>query len=143
VSWYAWGKETTADYKNVSTGKTAHRETVKVTYDPMKLDLEEVLDTFFGYIDPYDTWGQFADRGYHYTTAIYYQDEDEKNDILEYINNHDFEDNLATKFVEINSFYEAEEEHQDYAQKKSWNYERYFQGSWRKDYVKENKDKYK
>jgi peptide methionine sulfoxide reductase MsrA len=40
-------------------------------------------------------------------------------DILEYINNHDFEDNLATKFVQINSFYEAEEEHQDYAQKKS------------------------
>jgi peptide methionine sulfoxide reductase MsrA len=45
--------------------------------------------------------------------------EDEKQEILDYINSHEFEDNLATKFVEIGSFYEAEEYHQDYAQKKS------------------------
>lgn len=143
VSWYAGWKKTTANYKDISTGKTAHRETVKVTYNPMILDLEEVLDTFFGYIDPYDTGWQFSDRWYQYTTAIFYQNDDEKQEILEYINNHEFEDNLATKFIEINSFYKAEEEHQDFAQKRSGNYERYFEGSGRKDYVEENKDKYK
>jgi len=143
VSWYAWGKASTANYESITTGKTAHRETVKVTYNPTVLTKEDVLDTFFWYIDPYDTGWQFADRGYQYTTAVFYMNEDEKQEILDYINSHEFEDNLATKFVEIGSFYEAEEYHQDYAQKKSWNYERYFKGSGRKDYVNENKDKYK
>jgi len=143
VSGYAWWTKSTANYKQISTGETAHRETVKVTYDPMKITFENILDTYFWYIDPYDIWGQFTDRWYQYTTAIFYKNDIEKNKILEYINNHDFEDNLATKFVKIESFYEAEEEHQNFAQKKSWNYDRYFQGSGRKDYVEENKDKYK
>lgn len=143
VSGYAWWKQSTANYEDISTGKTAHRETVKVTYNPVELTLENVLDTFFWYIDPYDTGWQFADRWYQYTTAIFYKDEEEKQKLLEYINSHDFEDNLATKFIQISSFYEAEEHHQDYAQKKSGNYERYFKWSGRKDYVNENKDKYK
>ena len=143
VSGYAWGKADTANYESITTGKTAHRETVKVTYNPIVLSKEDILDTFFWYIDPYDTGWQFADRGYQYTTAVFYTNDQEKQEILDYINNHEFEDNLATKFVEITSFYEAEEYHQDYAQKKSWNYERYFKGSGRKDYVNENKDKYK
>ena len=143
ISGYAGGKASTANYDSITTGKTAHRETVKVTYNPTVLSKEDVLDTFFWYIDPYDTGWQFADRGYQYTTAVFYTSQEEKQDILDYINNHEFEDNLATKFVEISSFYEAEEYHQDYAQKKSGNYERYFKGSGRKDYVNENKDKYK
>lgn len=143
VSWYAWGKTSTANYNNVVSGQTAHRETVKVVYNPSVLNLEDVLDTFFGYIDPYDTGWQFADRGYQYTTAIFYTNLEEKNEILDYINNHDFEENLATKFIEISSFYQAEEYHQDYALKQSGHYARYFQWSGRKDYVDENKDKYK
>jgi methionine-S-sulfoxide reductase len=143
VSWYAGWKAETANYDSITTGKTAHRETVKVTYNPSVLSKEEILDTFFGYIDPYDAWGQFADRWYQYTTAVFYSNESEKQELLDYINNHEFEDNLATKFVKITSFYEAEEYHQDYAQKKSGNYQRYFKWSGRKDYVDENKDKYK
>ena len=143
VSGYIGGTQETANYDDVSTGKTAHREAVKVIYNPTIVTKEEILDTFFGYIDPYDAGWQFADRWYQYTTALYYFDEDEKQDLLSYINNHEFTDNLATKFVKITSFYEAEEYHQDYAQKKSWNYQRYFKWSGRKDYVDENKDKYK
>ena len=143
VSWYTGWKSNTANYASITTGETAHRETVKVVYNPNVLSLENVLDTFFWYIDPYDTGWQFADRGYHYTTAVFYQNIEEKEEILDYIDNHDFEDNLATKFLEITSFYEAEEEHQDYAQKQSGNYDKYFQWSGRKDYVDVNKDKYK
>lgn len=139
VSGYIGWDASTATYDQVSSGTTDHREAVKVTYDPSITDLNTILDRFFSYIDPYDEGWQFADRWYHYTTAIYYSDEDELQKIDEYIENKDFEKPIATNVEEITDFYEAEEYHQDYARKSSFRYNIYFKWSWRKDYVENNK----
>lgn len=139
VSGYIGWDASTATYDQVSSGTTDHREAVQVTYDPNITDLNTILDRFFSYIDPYDEGWQFADRWYHYTTAIYYSDEDELQKIDEYIENKDFEKTIATSVEEVSDFYEAEEYHQDYARKSSFRYNIYFKWSWRKDYVEKNK----
>ncbi|MCP4524276.1 MAG: peptide-methionine (S)-S-oxide reductase MsrA [Candidatus Gracilibacteria bacterium] len=139
VSGYAGGSEETATYKQVVQGNTQHREAVEVTYLLTDVKKEKILERFFSYIDPYDNGGQVADRGFQYTTAIYYQNEEEKQYIESYIHKH-FTEPIATKLVPFTGFYHAEEEHQDYAQKQSSHYKKYFKGSGREDYVESKKE---
>ena len=64
-------------YEQVITETTGHREAVLVEYDPTITSYEKLLDTFFHFIDPIETRGQFCDFGESYTTAIYAGSEDE------------------------------------------------------------------
>jgi peptide methionine sulfoxide reductase msrA/msrB len=59
---YIGGSVDDAHYDIVSSGKTKHREAVKVTYDPALIHYDELLDTYRRQIDPTDAGGQFADR---------------------------------------------------------------------------------
>lgn len=139
ASWYIWWSAETANYRDVCTGTTDHREAVKVEYYPDIISLDKVLDRFFEYIDPYDFNWQFADKWFQYTTAIYYQTDEEFEKIEKYIENKWFEKSLATQIVEFDNFYEAEDYHQEYAEKNPTRYNMYFKWSWRENYVKNNK----
>ncbi|NOR23303.1 MAG: peptide-methionine (S)-S-oxide reductase MsrA, partial [Desulforhopalus sp.] len=75
---YSGGDDKDPTYEEVSSSRTAHIESVRVAYDPAKISYKELLDTFWRYIDPTDPGGQFADRGSHYKTAIFYNDQEEK-----------------------------------------------------------------
>ena len=139
ASGYIWGSAETANYQDVCSGITDHREAVKVEYYPDKIKLEAVLDRFFEYINPYDFEWQFADKWFQYTTAIYYQTQDEFEQIEQYLENKDFDKPLATQVVEFDNFYEAEDYHQNYADNHPTRYNMYFKWSWRENYVKNNK----
>ncbi|MBO4534337.1 MAG: peptide-methionine (S)-S-oxide reductase MsrA, partial [Clostridia bacterium] len=78
LSGYAGGDEVAPTYHEVKSQATHHRETIKITYDPSILSYEELLKAFLSHIDPLDDEGQFGDVGRSYTTAIYYQDEEER-----------------------------------------------------------------
>ncbi|MFB6294968.1 MAG: peptide-methionine (S)-S-oxide reductase MsrA, partial [Candidatus Nanohaloarchaea archaeon] len=60
VSGYAGGREATANYGQVSTGQTGHREAVRVKYYPSVVSYEELLDAYWRSIDPTDPGGQFT-----------------------------------------------------------------------------------
>ena len=68
---YMGGGENTANYKDVSSGNTNHYEAIKVTYDPNKVSYKNIIRRFWRSIDPTDAYGQFADKGPHYQTAIF------------------------------------------------------------------------
>ena len=69
VSGYIGGKSDNPTYKShVANGD---REAVEITYDPAVVSYAELLKTFFRTVDPTDDGGQFCDRGYSYTTAVY------------------------------------------------------------------------
>ena len=72
---YVGGSKETADYEQVSSGRTDHYEAVRVVYDPAKVSYAQLLEVFWHQIDPTDSGGQFADRGAQYKTAIFYQNE--------------------------------------------------------------------
>ena len=136
---YSGGDDKNPTYEEVSSGRTAHIESVRVVYDPAKISYKELLDTFWRYIDPTDPGGQFADRGDHYKTAIFYNTLEEKK-IAEQSRDElgasgVFDRPIATAIRPAKSFYPAEEYHQDYYKKNVAHYEAYKVGSGRAGFL--------
>ena len=115
-SGYCGGDEIAPTYKEVKSQKTGHRETIKIDYDSEKVSFSELFEIFLGGVDPFDSEGQFIDRGFSYTLAIYYNDIAEKETAEKMIS--ELEGKSGKKvFVSVEpykTFYTAEEEHQDY-----------------------------
>ncbi len=136
---YSGGDEKNPTYEQVSSGRTGHIESVRVVYDPEKITFKELLDTFWRYIDPTDPGGQFADRGDHYKTAIFYSDPEEKKiaeqSRAELAASGVFNRPIATAIVPAKPFYPAEEYHQDYYKKNVSHYEAYKVGSGRAGFL--------
>src|SRR5687768_6721397 len=79
VPGYAGGTEATADYQTVCTGRTGHAEAIRITYDPAKVTLGQILKVFFSVAhDPTQLNRQGADQGTQYRSAIFFANEDEK-----------------------------------------------------------------
>ena len=140
VAGYSGGTTEDPDYKQVSSGQTDHYESVRVTFDPTKVSYQELLEIYWRQIDPTDDGGQFADRGNHYRTAIFYTNEDQKR-VAEQ-SKKDLETSgvftkpIVTSIVPATKFYMAEEYHQDYYLKNVLHYNAYKKGSGRADFIK-------
>tara|TARA_Y100000034_G_scaffold135553_1_gene207970 strand:+ start:1903 stop:3015 length:1113 start_codon:yes stop_codon:yes gene_type:complete len=141
ISGYAGGEEENPSYEQVSSGRTSHREAVQVTYNPRKISYEKLINYFWRQIDPTDENGQFSDRGHHYTTAIYYHNDTQKEiaekskEDLEDSNK--FDNPIVTEIVKFTNFFPAEEYHQDYSKKKTVQYKIYERGSGRAAFKEE------
>ncbi|MCR5558406.1 MAG: peptide-methionine (S)-S-oxide reductase MsrA [Butyrivibrio sp.] len=116
VCGYSGGDEVNPTYEDVKHQKTGHRETIMLEYDPEKVSFSKLLDIFFANVDPFDSEGQFIDKGFSYTLAIYYTNEDEKRQAKERIDKlkADSGKEVFVALEPFKSFYEAEEYHQDY-----------------------------
>ena len=134
VSGYAGGKETDASYEQVSSGRTAHREAVQVYFDPDVISYREILDYFWKHFDPTDEGGSFGDRGYQYTSAVFYHSEEQQKVAEEskkaLAESGKLKGPVVTPIEEFVSFYDAEGYHQDYYKKNPARYKsyRYFSG---------------
>ena len=118
-SGYAGGDAKTANYDKVSDGKTAHAESVKVTFDPAKVSYTQLLSVFFSVAhDPTQLNRQGPDIGSQYRSAVFYQDEEQKKLAADYIAAIDrskaFAKPVVTQVTPLVEFYEAEKYHQDY-----------------------------
>ena len=142
VSGYAGGTEATANYEVVTAGTSDHREAVEISYDPSVISYATLVDLYFTQIDPTQADGQFADRGYRYTTAILYTTDDEKRiaetAIITLDKSKKFDKPIAVKVEPRTTFFPAEEYHQDYYKKSSFRYNLYKEDSGRKGYIDEN-----
>lgn len=121
---YANGYDLAPTYEKVCSGKTGHTETVKVTYNPKIISLEDILENFFKIIDPYTKNRQGNDIGTQYRTGIYWQEESQKSIVINFLKN---KQKLSSKriFTEahsISNFYPAEEYHQKYLEKNPHGY---------------------
>ena len=136
---YSGGSEEEASYDLVSAGRTDHYEAVEVRYDPDKITYAQLVEVFWQQIDPTDGGGQFADRGSHYKTVIFYQNEDEKEaaqSSKERLQQSGlFDKPIRTEIRQAHPFYPAEEYHQDYYKKNYAHYAAYKEGSGRKYFV--------
>ena len=116
VSGYSGGDEPNPTYKDVKEQKTGHRETIRVDFDPEKTTFAELFDIFLSSIDPYDAEGQFIDRGFSYTLAVYYTSEEQKLVAEKGIAQLETLSGVKVYIAvePFKSFYPAEDEHQDY-----------------------------
>jgi peptide methionine sulfoxide reductase msrA/msrB len=139
VAGYTGGSEEDADYKKVSSGRTDHYEAVRVIYDPTKVSYKELVETFWRQIDPTDDGGQFADRGSHYRTAIFYSTEEQRQiaemSKKELDESKIFDRPVVTSIIPAEPFYVAEEYHQDYYLKNVLHYNMYKKGSGRQPFI--------
>lgn len=138
---YSGGFKENPTYEEVSKGGTGHREVVEVNYDPKKIAFTQLLKIFWENIDPYDTYGQFCDKGTQYTSAVFYNNEQEK---IEFEKTKP-KGKVETLLLPAKKFYPAEEYHQSYYLKNPirYNFYRYQCGRDKrlKEIIKSNEQK--
>lgn len=128
-------------YSDVGSGKVRAREAVQVIYDPTKITIAKILEVYFRHINPVDNKGQFADRGYQYSPAIYYVTPEQYDQAALLIKRIDstkkFDTPVLVDVLPYKNFYPAEEYHQDYKDKNTVRYNLYREGSGRNAYTRE------
>ncbi|MCI5064935.1 peptide-methionine (S)-S-oxide reductase MsrA [bacterium] len=133
---FAGGDVEAPTYEQVCAGGTGHREVLHLFFSPSKTTYEELLQVYWMTIDPTQGDGQFADRGHHYTTAIFTYSEEQRQcaersrDELE--KSGIFPKPIQTEILPAEPFFPAEASHQHYAEKQPLHYQAYAVGSGRK-----------
>jgi peptide-methionine (S)-S-oxide reductase len=125
---YAGGYTKNPTYREVCTGKTGHTEVVRVVYKPDEISYQELLKAFWENHDPTQGMRQGADVGTQYRSAIFYTDDGQKEAAL--ASREAYQDKLdeagygeiTTEIEKHDTFYYAEDYHQQYLQKNPQGY---------------------
>lgn len=122
VSGYAGGEASTANYDDVSSGRTGHAEAVEITFDPQQVPYGEILRIFFSVAhDPTQLNRQGPDTGTQYRSAIFYADDMQRDVAKAYIEQLKesglFRRAIVTRIDPLQRFYPAESYHQDFIAK--------------------------
>lgn len=120
VSGYMGGQVEDPSYKAVCSGTTGHAEVVQVKFDPAVTNLDTLVDFFWEAHDPTTLNRQGADVGTQYRSAIFYED-DEQRQIAEASraradSSHKRSSPIVTEITAASTFYPAEDYHQEYYQ---------------------------
>lgn len=119
---YLGGTIENPTYKDVCTGRTGHAEVVQVEYDPSEVTYEKLLDVFWGNHDPTTLNRQGPDFGTQYRSAIFYHTPEQKRAAEESKSRLEasgkFRRPIVTEITEASTFYQAEDYHQRYLEKR-------------------------
>ena len=119
---YTGGNTANPTYKQVCTDTTGHAEAVEIDYDPAKLSYDKLLDVFWENHDPTQLNRQGPDWGKQYRSAIFFhtpeQEAAAKASKQQLENSHRFSKPVVTQIVPAETFFEAEDYHQQYLEKK-------------------------
>ena len=117
-SGYIGGEVPNPSYKEICTGTTGHAEAIKITYDATEISFVDLLDVFFATHDPTTLNRQGYDMGTQYRSAVFFQNETQKELTEKMIKVLDeaavFENPIVTEIAVNDLFYPAENYHQDY-----------------------------
>ena len=138
ISGYSGGVTENPTYKEVTYGNTGHFEVVEVVYNKKIISYEKLLENFWINIDPFDSYGQFCDKGYSYRSVAFYQNTNEKKLIEKNIKELEnrFNKKVVTYIRSFEKFYRAEEYHQDFYKIKLERYLRYKKACGREEILK-------
>lgn len=120
---YAGGEIDNPTYEN----HPGYKEAIKIVFDLEIISYADLLNIFWHNVDPFDTAGQFCDKGFAYTSAIFYTNESQK--IAAAASKTTIEKKLKkiikTEIFPATKFHDAEEYHQNYAHKNPTKYKFY------------------
>ncbi len=120
VSGYAGGSLKDANYEAVCSKATDHVEVVLVDFDPQEVSTRQILEVFFATHDPTTPDRQGNDRGPQYRSAVFYTSDEQRDlarDIMDNIVPDLYGQAAVTKLIPFESFYAAEDSHQNYYKK--------------------------
>jgi len=125
---YAGGTVPDPTYQDVCTGKTGHAEVVLVIFDPATVSFEDLLKVFWESHDPTQGMRQGNDIGTQYRSTIYTQDDGQQTTARLSRETYQAELSAAklgaitTEIVPLDTFYYAEDYHQQYLAKNPGGY---------------------
>jgi len=118
---YTGGHTKDPTYQKVCSDTTGHAESIEVVFDPKEVRYAELLDAFFRFHDPTQVNRQGPDTGTQYRSAVFYQNEAQKEAALEAIAklnaSGQYDRPIATQVLPASEFYQAEDYHQKYYEK--------------------------
>lgn len=118
TSGYIGGNTKNPDYNAVCSGQTGHAEAIKIEFDEKLISFEKILFYFFKLHNPTTLNRQGADVGTQYRSAIFYNNDNIKNTAEKIIQNLTknaiFNDPIVTSIEKAETFYPAEDYHQNY-----------------------------
>ena len=119
---YTGGTKPNPTYEEVCSGMTGHAEAVRIKYDPKKIKYEDLLKVFWEIHDPTQVNRQGPDIGYQYRSVIFYHTPQQKTAAQKAIQalneSKRFKKPIATQIEAAKTFWEAEEYHQKYLEKR-------------------------
>jgi peptide-methionine (S)-S-oxide reductase len=118
ISGYSGGMLQNPTYEQVSTEKTGHAESVKVTFDPSKVTYGKLLQIFFSVThNPTQLNYQGPDHGPSYRSALFFTSDEQEKVAKAYIAQLDatkkFPEKIVTEVTRFAQFWPAEDYHQD------------------------------
>lgn len=118
TSGYAGGESEDPTYREICSGTTGHAEVIQVRFDPTRVSYADLLEIFFKTHDPTTRNRQGADVGTQYRSVVFHHSEAQK-DIVEKViralgSAEVYARPIVTEIVPFESFYPAEEDHQEY-----------------------------
>ncbi|MAZ36770.1 peptide-methionine (S)-S-oxide reductase MsrA [Salibacteraceae bacterium] len=117
-SGYMGGQIKNPSYKEVCTGRTGHAEVAQISFDSSVISFQEILEVFWQTHDPTTLNRQGADVGTQYRSAIFYHNDEQKRvaeELKSKLNEANaFSNPIVTEIAELDTFYVAENYHQDY-----------------------------
>lgn len=118
---YIGGHMDKPTYQDVCSGETAHAEAVQIEYNPQQISYDALLKVFWANHDPTTLNRQGPDVGTQYRSAIFFHDKDQEaaaNASSANLNAEKFAGKITTLIVPAATFYDAEEYHQQYLEKR-------------------------
>jgi peptide-methionine (S)-S-oxide reductase len=119
---YTGGNKTEPTYKEVCTDRTGHAEAVEVEFDPAKVSYQDLLNVFWDNHDPTQLNRQGPDFGTQYRSAIFYHSPEQEQAALvskeKLQKSGKFNRPILTQVVPAVTFYQAEDYHQQYLEKR-------------------------
>jgi peptide methionine sulfoxide reductase msrA/msrB len=116
ISGYSGGRTKSPKYTNYASG--GHREVVFIVYDPNQITYAGLVEFLLKHVDPTDRTGSFVDKGLQYSPAIYYETTDERQEAQRVVKAIEemkvFRGRLNIPILPRQTFWPAEEYHQDY-----------------------------
>jgi len=137
TSGYTTGRSENPTYKTYVAG--GHLEAVEIAYNPNLITYKQLLNVFWHQINPTDAGGQFVDRGYAYTSGIFYLNNAQREQAVAskkmLIESGRFNKPIVTPILPAQHFYAAEPYHQDYYKNNPIRYHYYRFGSGRDQFL--------
>ncbi len=121
---YSGGEKANPTYEEVCSGETGHAEAIQITFDPKIITYEALLEIFFKLHDPTTPNRQGNDVGTQYRSVIFYNEQKQK-DTAEKVREKKekermYQNRIVTEITAYKNFYKAENYHQNYYQKNSY-----------------------
>ena len=130
-SGYTGGHVDRPTYEDVTSETSGHYESVKVTFDPSKIDYGFLLYKYWKLVDPTDDGGQFCDRGPSYRPAIFVAN-DQQRKIAEQSKIEAQKQlkhgTIIVPILPLKTFWPAEEYHRNFSETNALHYNLYRAG---------------